>query len=326
MLNALRFFLAIVVVTGHIASFVNGPRDWTGVGLWCNQGSAVFGFIVIDGYMCAERLALEPTRYLGWRFSRIYPIYLADLILVLLAYVPIGNSFRYPLGQGEPTPDATQIVGTLFMLQQFATVVIPLDGQTWSVACYWWFSMLACRFRHYPNAILLFLLGASYVTFLLFQHSMPIGMHTWTHGRAFLGAAWLWLTGFIWYRLKPTSLGCALVTIPAAIAEIGGYFIGLPLLITLFVLMVSGRVKLSTAVARKLDWLGDVSYPAYLCHTAVVALLCVNGITNSLVLTGASLLVAVLLVQFVDYPARRWLAGVPVLNPSLRRTANSAKS
>ncbi len=280
-LNGLRFFLALVVVVGH-CSFVNRDGDWSSVGLWLNQGSAVFAFFVVDGFACADRLGSNRATYLNWRFYRIYPIFLANLFLVLAVYHAIGGGFRYPLGQDMPLPTGGEIVGTLVMLQQFATLVIPLNGQTWSVACYCWLSVFGRRFQSYPTLPLLWIIGASYLVFLVFQHLMPAGMQTWTYGRALLGGAWIWLTGFMWHRLKGTNLGVALTIAPAAVAAASGYFIGLPFLVALVILMVSDFIVLGPALTKAMVWLGDASFPIYLCHTSVIAYLEVVSIRGEI--------------------------------------------
>ena len=307
-LNGVRFFLAFVVLTGHISSFVHVNGDWTNIGLWFNQGSAVFGFFVIDGFACAQRLDSQPSSYLRWRFYRIYPVFIANLLLVLAAYWAIGTGFRYPEGQFMAQPTAVEMIGTLFMLQQFATPLVPLNGQTWSVACYWWLSMFGRRFELAPTRLLVCLMTASYAAFLTLQHLKPAGMHTWTSGLAFLGAAWIWLSGFIWYRLKDTLYGVLIVMVPSLLASAAGYFIGLPLLLTLTLLMFSGRAKLGASQTRAMVFSGDVAYPIYLSHTPVVAYLCFRGITNSVILVVASISVAILMVCFIDYPARRSFA------------------
>jgi peptidoglycan/LPS O-acetylase OafA/YrhL len=304
-LNGVRFFLAFVVLTGHISSFVHVHHDWTHAGLWLNQASAVFGFFVIDGFACAQRLDTQPPTYLRWRFYRIYPVYIANLILVLAVYAAIGPGFRYPEGQGLAQPTAVEIIGTLVMLQQFATPFVPLNGQTWSVACYWWLSMVGRRFERLQTLPLVCLMVASYAAFLALEQLRPDGMYVWTSGLACLGAAWIWLSGFMWYRLKGTLKGVLVVLFPSLFAAAAGYFIGIPLLLTLAILIVSGRVKLGASQTRAMVVLGDVAYPLYLSHTAVVAYLCSRGMTNSAVLAVASLSVATLMVYFVDYPARR---------------------
>jgi peptidoglycan/LPS O-acetylase OafA/YrhL len=307
-LNGLRFFLAFVVLTGHISSFVNGRDDWTHAGLSINQGSAVFGFFVIDGFACADRLSREPSTYFNWRFYRIYPVFLANLLLVLAAYYAIGTDFRYPQGQLIQMPTVAEVLGTLVMAQQFLTLIVPLNGQTWSVACFWWLGILAPQLRRVRTGPLLCLMAASYVTFLIFQHWMPVGMHVWTYGRAFLGVSWIWLSGFMWQRLRNTALGVCLLIVPATVAAAAGYFIGLPLLLTLVILMLSDRVKLGIAATAALVWSGDLAFPLYLSHTPVVAFLCNLRITNSLALTAACLAVSAIVVHCVDYPARRWLS------------------
>jgi len=308
-LNGLRFFLAFVILTGHISSFVNRYDDWANVGLWFNQGSAVFGFFVIDGFACADRLSREPGTYLNWRFYRIYPVFLANLLLVLAAYYAIGSAFRYPQGQLMAMPTLAEVLGTLVMAQQFLTLIVPLNGQTWSVACFWWLGVLAPRLRLFETAPLLCIMVASYGMFLVFQHWMPAGMHVWTYGRSFVGVTWIWLTGFMWHRLRNTILGVCVTVVPAALAAAAGYFVGLPLSMTLAILMFSDRLRLRVAAIATLVWLGDLAFPIYLSHTPVVAFLCDRHVTNSIALTAASVAVSAIVLHLVDYPARRWLCG-----------------
>ena len=111
-IGAYRFFLAMVVCCGHVSSMIN-PNDWTYYALWLNQGSATFGFFVISGYTIAYSLNAGARGYVKWRFSRIYPVYFANLILALIVCSVIGSDFSWPHGSHVPPPTAIEIIGTI---------------------------------------------------------------------------------------------------------------------------------------------------------------------------------------------------------------------
>lgn len=134
-LAALRFFLSLVVVVGHCCSLVSGPSDWTFVGLWLNQGSAVFGFFILSGYSIAASLEQSPTGFYRRRMLRIWPLYLGCIAFGLLVSLRIPNGFIWPTGVNMPPTSAGSIAASLLMLQAIVGPAIPPGGHPKCLTC-----------------------------------------------------------------------------------------------------------------------------------------------------------------------------------------------
>src|ERR1700736_3744326 len=128
-LAALRFSLAMVVVLGHCCSFVGGPTDWTYIGLWLNQGSAVFGFFIISGYSIAASLDQDPAGFYRRRILRIWPLYLGCIFFGLLVTLRIPHGFIWPTGAQLPPTSGASVAASLLMLQTIVGSSIPVVGQ-----------------------------------------------------------------------------------------------------------------------------------------------------------------------------------------------------
>ncbi|HTQ71837.1 MAG TPA: hypothetical protein VMH92_10135 [Acidocella sp.] len=117
--------------------------------------------------------------------------------------------------------------------------------------------------------------------------------------------SWLWLTGFLYRRLGFRPAGVAILIFPSLYALFFNHFTGLPLFISLFVLLLSPEFKLSARMQKLFNWAGDVSYPLYLFHMQVIAVLASLGCRNSAALVAAALGVSVAALYGVDYPCRK---------------------
>jgi len=303
-LGAYRLFLALVVCTGHIASNIN-PNDWTQFGLWLNQGSATFGFFVISGYTMACRLSAGTKDYFRWRFIRVYPVYMANMALALVASTVIGDSFSWPLGIAVPPPTTSEVLGTAFMLVQIATSYIGVDGQAWCIDTDWW--MCACGpifYRFFPWTLGLMALCSMWIYMDLWR-VFGNGPNLWAHGGAFGGVLWMWLGGFLYGRVRHLKLAVFVPTVPAVMLANQGIFIGVPFMCAGVTLVIAPYIRVAPGLRKALFWFGDLAIPLYLCHTVVAAVLCKAAITSSMVIVASSLTVSVLLVQFIDYPCRK---------------------
>src|SRR6516225_10531904 len=79
-LALLRFFLAWVVLSGHLQVFATRPAPWVGVFAEFDGKAAVIGFLLVSGYSIAASLERSGRGFYRRRFLRIYPPYLAALV------------------------------------------------------------------------------------------------------------------------------------------------------------------------------------------------------------------------------------------------------
>lgn len=304
-LAALRFFLALVVVLGHSCVFVAGRGDWSFIGLWLNQGSAVFGFFVLSGYSIAASLERDSTGFYRRRVVRIWPTYLACLVVGVAVSALFPHGLRWPTGRYLSATTIPEVVVSAMMLQTICGTAIPVVGQIWSLSPEWWHYMLAPLLRRLSSAALACWLGLSFEAFMLIHPPAGGGPEGFTDGLGFLTLSWLWITGFLYRRIASRPVGPAILIFPSLCALFFGHFTGAPLFITLFVLLLSPEFKLPMRQQKLFNWAGDVSYPLYLFHMPVLAVLASFGCRNTALLVTASLGVSLVALYGVDYPCRR---------------------
>ncbi len=310
-LAALRFFLAVVVVVGHCCSLVGGPSDWTFVGLWLNQGSAVFGFFVLSGFSIAASLERTPFGFYRRRVLRIWPLYLGCIAFGLLVSLRISHGFTWPTGVKMPPTTQASIVASLLMLQTIFGPSIPIVGQIWSLSPEWWHYMAAPALRRLSTLALTAFLGASFAAFMLIATPSGGGAERLTSGLAMLTLSWLWVTGFLYRRFDGQPIGFAVLIIPSVYALYFGHFTGAPLFISIFVLLLSSEFNLSKRHQRICSFLGDVSFPLYLFHIPTMVLMLSFGVTGSAAIVIGSLLTSVLALYGIDYESRRRFGSRP---------------
>jgi peptidoglycan/LPS O-acetylase OafA/YrhL len=188
------------------------------------------------------------------------------------------------------------------MLQTFLAPAISADGQIWTLAVEWWLYMIAPVLR--KLAMVFVALAAATSFFYL------VGLHvgdaaTLQHGRAFLGLAWYWLLGFIYYKYRRTLTGYTVLIIPAFFAYFLLTFLGAAFWIGLFAVAFCDRLWVPKWSRAVMKWLGDVSYPLYLLHVPVL-ILCVHyHITSSVAICTLAVLASIAALHLVDLPIRR---------------------
>jgi len=307
LLAGLRFALAIDVLCGHMSLLFYGQHSWTYFGPWMYQESAVFGFFVVSGYSIAASIERSRSGYIRRRFLRIYPLYLVSIVVALIAALCLSKGYHFPMfptGAPLPNTSTSDVAGSLVMLQLFVTRVIPLDGPTWSLGCEWWLYILALLFVKTKSRFLGLISLFSFAAFLGYQWHYGQGFEHGSNGRAFVSLAWLWISGFIYYRWRGTIKGFMLLLIPTAVATGLGFFTGLPLILTLLVVLFNERTVFPAVANRVLNWLGDVSYPMYLCHFALITVLFSLDLRSPVLLIAVVIVFSSLLLAVVDYPIR----------------------
>jgi peptidoglycan/LPS O-acetylase OafA/YrhL len=152
-LAGMRFVLATIVLVGHVCQFTLHWR-WPYSGTW-PQMSAVYGFLLISGYCIAASLQKSPGGYFRRRILRIYPTYLAAMVLAYATAKFIG----------APTAGRYTTLGSLVMLEAILSPRFPLMGQAWTLAAEWWCYMAAPLFERLKGlawAVWAHLISASY--------------------------------------------------------------------------------------------------------------------------------------------------------------------
>ena len=266
----------------------------------------MFAFFVVSGYSIGASIEREPVGYFSRRVRRIYPLYLTSIAIALAATWIIGWNHHWPVGLATPDLTWPMFLGSLVMLQTFAVLAVPLAGQTWSLAIEWWLYMLAPFLQRLPSAAVFAALAVSATAFMVLQRSIGDLSHA-PPGAAFACLAWFWLVGFLAYRWRRSSLGPTLVVGAPFLVLACGNWLGWACMLSLPLIAACDQIPVPTRARGLLNWLGEVSFPIYVMHAAVLAVMGFWGFDNSLLVVVVVMMLSAACLHFVEFPVRRLL-------------------
>lgn len=299
LLAGARFVLALIVVLSHMRGYPGFKlatfADFIG-SLGC-----VMAFFMISGYSIAHSISQRPEKFLIRRFWRIWPTYLFSFFALTLPAAFLCMNVK-----------TSQAVGNMFLLQGILVPVLESNSAAWSLAIEELLYLLSPIFRRTPTKVLLILIGFSST---LYAFSAPLGITRFAGeigGRGVVCCAWAWLLGFVYYRHMDKKWALhALVFLPVLLMGASNQLLGelqcAVVLATAQLLIYSPEIKpLSKITADTLSWLGNVSYPLYLCHMPLLFLLHLWKFAKDkpfvyLVVAGA---LSMLVYHFIDAPNR----------------------
>ena len=311
-LGAIRFALAIAVVLTH---------EWAGA-LFQGGRQAVVCFFCISGYlitMISRRTYRDrPVAFICNRFLRLYPQYAAALALGLIALLiaPVGSAeqaVKMPSGVWNWLLQI-RIIG---LFQADGARVVPV---AWSLDTelqfYVVIGLFAARRVWMMNVLLA---GFALIGVAAVFQAMPMRFY----GNP-VAMGFVFLLGGMVHVMHGRLVLPPIVTLTAMIALLfNAYCLG-PLMGTaqgadllllsaaaLMAVVLAGLPTLPPFGARMealAEWLGRLSYPVFLFHRALAALLSPlsehPGPRRFLVTMAASLVVAAASVAFIDGPVR----------------------
>jgi peptidoglycan/LPS O-acetylase OafA/YrhL len=278
-LAGLRFFLAWVVLSGHISWFT--PDSGRLFRFFDSFGGkpAVIGFLMVSGYSIAASLRKNVRGFYRRRLIRLYPLYFFSLIAAVGLQVPFKE---VPTGmQLLHSSDPVTVVGNFLFLQTFLVKPIAYDPIVWS---------LSIEFA-YCLAYLCPLLGdRGIVIFVINKFNA-------------LKYLWAWLLGFVcfWDRRPVILIGLAAIgTILVALLNTETLAL-LTFGLSFLLLNVSGMITTRKTLANILNYLGELSYPLYLVHfLSFIVGVQLMGITNRWTLAALALLTTVISYHVID--------------------------
>jgi peptidoglycan/LPS O-acetylase OafA/YrhL len=270
-LALLRFFLAWVVLSGHLQVFTTRRASWVDFFAAFGGKAAVIGFLLVSGYSIAASLERSARGFYRRRFLRIYPPYIFALAFATILQFGASDLARAKLpaltrgGEGWPT-----LLGNAFLLQTFVVKPLAFDGPVWSLAVEAFFYLLAPLLVRLRPLHLMALVVFSAVCYALPVHAEWGFAYRVLSRLNALHFMWCWLLGFL-LRSHPTRpvAVLALLGVGAIIAghdTLGGRLCVLTYLISLGVIVAATRVRMRAGWRRIADYLGDLSYPLYLMH------------------------------------------------------------
>lgn len=273
-LAVLRFVLAWIVLAHHYEDFV--PGGLASVFAQFGGNAAVVGFLLISGFSIAASIEKRPEGFLFRRLVRIYPMYLAALLMTLAVqrYV-VSTAVGEPI---FPADDWATIAGNLLLVQMFLCKALAYNGPFWSLSIEFSFYVLAPLFFLLPRKYLwLPIVFSGLVYTLPDQPDAGLGYLLLTKFNA-LRYLWAWLLGFVIYANRSRTMsvvgfGVCMVVLPQSDRD----YISPVTLVTVGVsylfLLWSQRFQVGKGLAKVFNFLGDLSYPLYLVHFPVAVLL-----------------------------------------------------
>ncbi len=303
-LDGVRGFAALVVAIFHFSGNRIFPHGFLAVDLFF----ALSGFVLMHVYGNRKVTAWGFTIL---RLIRLYPMYAFGLLLGLIAYL------------GEPGTGFSFILGAFFIPRAHGNLY-PLNGVSWSLV-----DEIAV------NIIFGFMLGRQIPVGWLLLASMCVGAAVfcfqphlrhvnggWTVANWPIGAlraAYSFSLGALLYRFAkrlPSVNGWWLIAgilLTFSIPDITRAIVS-PLVIIFVVpltVLAGSSAHVGKWSARIFEWLGGISYALYAIHRAILhAIERFLGDTRGLHVAGlvVCIILAHVLTEYVDPPARRWLS------------------
>jgi peptidoglycan/LPS O-acetylase OafA/YrhL len=342
-LTGLRGFAALWVVSLHFEDVTNllAPASVALNWLMGAGANAVPLFFVLSGFVLLhtyhERFKIfswaEYRRYLGLRVARIYPAYLAALLLMVGL---VGAAVL----RGTPHSEASYPVRwlpweALMMHQWWQSDFFGWNFPDWSVSAEWFAYLFI-----FPLAIWLMkrLRGGvpAVLCVLIFLLAEPALRVHWTWkipmvSLLFLTGAGLWKIRHSWSSAGGLIeehldlIGAVMLLFALAVGPAFSQYVFFVLILVSVCLLIlgvtyRGGIPAYVLSSRPVIYLGEISYSIYLIHGVVLRLLKIvlpvahfehaPLLLRLAVVFGnfaAVILAAILLYHGVENPARRWL-------------------
>lgn len=323
-LSLTRFLLAFIVLSGHLSGNIDhaGPLN---VIMMFGSFEAILGFLLISGFSIGKSILKNQDHYFLRRAERIYPVYLASMIL------------KYALFPQALSPE---FIGMVFIniifLNQLVTATSYV-GPAWSLALEVWLYALAPLFLKASYRLLIILIYTSFAAYCIYTCSRTL-LHLPYYAGTMYGVNLLFLS-FIW--IAGFTLAVHADKAKAMALHIGALFLAhfslsfliktgfrikndqiaelvqedlllflcklicLSLIYT--VVIYNHKLPSLSLQAKKIfNFLGNISYPLYLIHLTVITFCLKKQLTtNWFLLTGICLAVASLIYLSVDFYSKK---------------------
>jgi peptidoglycan/LPS O-acetylase OafA/YrhL len=316
-LSGLRFLLALIVAATHLSLYTDsGPvRVLAAFGAF----EAIMGFLVISGYSIGSSIQKRPEGFFLRRMERIYPVYLASIVIVALA----NQSF------------AKFHLADLLFLNQVVTGT-SFVGPAWTLALEVWLYALAPLFLRLKVKTLQVISVGSFLLYSGYTVGRTLFHWTYYSGTSFgLNLpllAFMWVAGFCLSLAKDHARRAFLLIGALGIAHIGltliiecghslkhhnmaGFYADfVPELLmrtgTLALVFLTFRYGLTRVhvpkfLATSLRFAGDISYPLYLVHIPAYVLCLRLGLSAWPWMLLAALLLSSFVYVSVDFYSKK---------------------
>lgn len=304
-LDALRGIAAILVMAFHggTRSPVGVPGGYLAVDLFF----ALSGFVIALAYERRLREGMSLARFARNRLLRIYPMYLAGMLLGCAIY-------GWSLPPFLMLPDVT------------SAKLLPANVPMWSLLSELVvniaFALLAVRTGWLGLCAILVLSGGGLAAGILWEGNADLGAFWQDAGLGMLRTVFSFTVGVALYRLRhrlqfgrrETFLAWLLLPALAALLVFAPQHRAWWDLLCIFALMPA-LLWLGTLwelpQARLGQWLGDISFPLYCLHGPIVLIMFRYGTQAEMLASfGGLLLAAWAMDRWVDRPLRARLGAI----------------
>ena len=325
-LAALRFVLASIVAFNHL-------EEMTPIGVFSiipmlGAFESILGFLLVSGYSIGVSYRKEPTHFLWRRIKRIYPVYLASLVLMGIVLYSGPHAL----------PAASEWAINLLFLNQLL-VATSIVGPAWSLSLEFWLYCLTPLLFTLSDKSIKRLAVASFIAFCAYTCGRTLFHWTYFSGTAFglnlLLLAFIWLSGLRLARNKEVG-GSGRIRIMQSIVAMFTIYIALSIAIQAAYRFKHGELaqffqidlipfifRMCTLAAVALlfrniirqgpggkpsAWmrmLGDVSFPLYMLHIPVFELLKRTAIESPTVYFAVAFGVSVVAYKALDLYSQR---------------------
>ena len=333
-LNALRLFLALLVIVSH-APLVAGLGTPVMVGDVQLGDWAVAGFFVISGWLITgSRLHLDLVAFLWRRALRIYPAFWVALVVTALMFAPLavmvgGGEYRPAQALGFVFRNATlnigqpSIPGTLQGADYSTHWNLSLWTLRWEFLCYLGIAALLtlgwARSRRWVVLVAFLVVSVPYAYTVVQDLPATLGFAQASR----LGGSFL--AGAVAYRYRDKIPANAWMAMLAVLALVALYLLemvrGLGAVPLAYLTLWLGGVLPLQQLGRT----NDVSYGVYIYAFPIQLLLAMVGVPDlGLVAYTLLCMVAVLPLAWaswllVERPALQFKAALPIRGRAHRR-------
>jgi peptidoglycan/LPS O-acetylase OafA/YrhL len=329
-LAGLRFFFAFWVLCDH--TYIFGPASRAMPVLSLSGLMPVTCFLSISGFSIHHSICTQPVGYFARRFWRIFPTNIATVAIAFFAYQYFGF-LTDGAGHQVPPPDLKTWLVYLIPAQAVIYAFMPVLFPSWSLSIeviYYLIAPILVRTRANVIVLLAMLSAAAFATWNYFPRQWaPEYVAEATNGIGLAVFAWAWLSGWIAYSARHSNLSLALFLVAGCLCVLGQpYGFGLldkvanvsayaTWLITTLILFKRPKIRMGPSLRRALNYLGDISFPLYLCHFPILFVLTSSvfksspGLNYGVTQVAIALLAAAALLHFVDRPFRKTARSLP---------------
>ncbi len=307
LLSLMRFSLAMLVLASHVAIITVSPLEAL---RRFSPWAAVIAFFSISGFSIAHSIHRKPHGYLNRRFWRIYPTFFVAMILSSIPFAFQSGRIELP-NLLVDAPTHLQIWLNYIPVQAVFVKPLGTNGPLWSLGIEEFFYLCAPLLLKLPRAVFWsFIIGSA----TLYCFKQRLGLADYATSASLLSPlalSWAWLLGWsLWIKRDEPLTQISAIVIPCACVALynpfGGALASVTVAITaLLIIHQNAFGSFSPRISQVASWLGDWSFPIYICHFPVFILAYRLGIRSWWALVLCALVIAVLVLHLVDHPLRK---------------------